>query len=94
MREHGVANRFREAGAVSAAEALTLEDLKMKEGGAFEALLENQAILETDDGRFYLDKARATEVLKGRRKRSLVILCLLVALWSVYMILTPLLFQP
>jgi hypothetical protein len=67
-RERRLVARFRTAGAVSAAQARTLEDLGIARGVALRRLRERAVIRDAGGERFYLDEPSWAAVRRSRRR--------------------------
>ena len=66
--------RFRERGALSAASALSLEELGLPQGGMFRMQVRRGAVAEVDGGKYYMDEE---VVARQQQLRQWMILALM-----------------
>jgi len=68
MKERRMVARFREAGAVTAAQARTLEDLGLARGIVLRRLRERAVVRDAGGERYYLDEPSWAAVRRSRRR--------------------------
>jgi hypothetical protein len=88
--ESEVVEDFRVAGATTPAEARSLADIGIGEGGAFERLCEREVIRQPTPGCFYLDE-EAWNAIRSKRSRMgavLVVMVLLIGAAVAFWLLT------
>lgn len=64
---------FKNAGATSPTTTQRLEDLRIRRSLPIRALIRHDVLVETSEGRFYLDTARAEAHARARRIRAIVL---------------------
>lgn len=72
-RRKRLVRRFREAGAVDAAHAVTLRQAGVQRSWIFEQMIEHGAFIATEDGRYFLNEAAAQAFMAARRKQALIV---------------------
>jgi len=73
IRRKKLIGRFRKAGATNPQHAVAPEALGERRSWVFKQLLKHGVLVPTQDGRFFMDDRAATEFLRQRRNRALVI---------------------
>ena len=79
-KERRVVEHFRQAGAVSPARAMSLDDLHERHGMGLRRLRNRAVIREAQPGHFYLDEEVWHALGRTRRRVSLAVLALVVLL--------------
>jgi hypothetical protein len=86
IRRKKLVKRFREAGATDPEHAVMPEALGERRSWIFNQMLEHDVFLPALNGRFYMDDQAATEFLRQRRIRALLItgilLLVFLLLWA------------
>ena len=85
IRRKRLVKRFREAGATDPQHAVTPEALGERRSWIFDKMTKHGVFLPTQDGRFYMDDRVASEFLRQRRTRALllggILLLVFLLLW-------------
>jgi hypothetical protein len=73
-REKRIVRAFREAGATSADKAVVPADIGVHGRVAFKRLVEHAVLIESGNGRFYLDEQKWQRLRSLRRRLALILL--------------------
>ena len=87
IRQNRLMRRFREAGATSPPSAQALAMIGVRDSWIFRRMAARRVFLPTEDGRYYMDQARADEYVRQRRVRLWTIVAFLVALFLFVLVL-------
>ena len=85
IQQNKYIRRFEKLGATSYEQSLIPEENGIRKSMAFMKLIRQKIIVETREGRYYLDKLMASE---QRQKRRTIVLILLVAIISALILIT------
>ncbi len=78
--------RFSESGAVDPDSAQSIASIGVRNSWIFRRMAARGVFQSTTDGRYYMDRLRAADFVRLRRKRILTISAVIVVLFAVVMI--------